>query len=305
MLGQRLAGRLVGDLGHDGDRDVLAGERLDDHGGGREAGLVGHEQVGVGAGGRGVRLARAPQRHRVAGLRPVRPARRRAVVAVEHEQQVDLGDVGSPAAQRVVGADRALLLGHLLVAGPRERLVDRELVTALGREQDVEERVGAERAEGGQVAAADGDLPQVRVDLLHPDHGREEGPDGVHLGHHELGTGQAVLTRLLPGERHEGERLRAGLPDVGELGRELDPGRHLAFGDGQDELQPGAVVGGEHGGGRIPAITEDAADQEHRVGVAVVEEDDRLGGLRSDRGVEVVGGLAGRVGRVGHVSVLR
>ena len=103
------------------------------------------------------------------------------MVAVQHAEDVELLGVGPPAAQRVVGADRPFGLGHLLVARPGEALVDRELGAALGREQQVEERVGTGRGEGRQVAATERDLPEVGVDVLDRDDVGQEGADRGEL----------------------------------------------------------------------------------------------------------------------------
>ena len=100
---------------------VVGGQRLEDDGDGGEAGLVGDEQVRVGACGRGPRGARPPEGDRVADRGALGPGRGGAGVAVEDHEDVELGRLGSPAAQRVVRPDRLVLGRHVPHAPPSEK----------------------------------------------------------------------------------------------------------------------------------------------------------------------------------------
>ena len=174
---------LLAGPGHLGDdvHGAVVREGFEDRGDGGQTGLVGDQEVVVGSVRRVPCGARSPERDRIAGPGAGGPARGGAGVAVEHEEHVELGPLGAPAAERVVRADGPVGIGHLLVRLPREALVDGQLRAARRRQQDVEERVGADGLEGGEVAASEGDHPEVRVDVFDGVHAGEERADGVHL----------------------------------------------------------------------------------------------------------------------------
>src|SRR3546814_14193674 len=81
----------------------------------------------------------------VARLGPPGPGRRVALglaLRVGDRPDVELRDLGAPAPQGVVGADRLVFHRGAGVLLPGEALVDAELGAAGRRQQDVEEAVG-------------------------------------------------------------------------------------------------------------------------------------------------------------------
>lgn len=79
-------------------------------------------------------------------------------------------------ADRVVGADRPILLGPEVEGGPVEVPADGEFVPAQWGQHLVDELVGGERLERRQVLAGEGDAPDARRHRRHPPNLSEVGP---------------------------------------------------------------------------------------------------------------------------------
>lgn len=104
---------------------------------------------------------------------------------------VDLTGLGTPAAERVIAADGSVLLRHVGHGVPAEVGADRQLGATGWREEQVEERVGPDRGEGGEVVAADGDLPETGG---HLSDGHDLGEEGaVRAGDRTRRDGGAAL----------------------------------------------------------------------------------------------------------------